>query len=972
MDEKLRKILDSTNDVHIPMPIEEKDTAEYRLRQKEVLAGKVVDNMESLDKWRALTYSVSAAVATNYDPDAQDPNKQVTKLSLSDEYFVEGSHSLRFDCPTNLPKLNDIAPGRIYAVPTAMCLVDRENWEEYNRLSVWIRPHAPGIKTLTLRMQLYNDGEHKVPDKYDREGAHNITLKADEWNHAVLEIPYLARDCVTGVGFEYDMVGHENDAVDQVTFWIDKLEIQKVDCDVYEGWIPKNDRLVYSGSGYQPGSPKVALASGIEAKKFRVVETETGRIVLEKPVETIENRLGTFQLLDFTEIMDEGKYMLTAGDIYSRVFEIGNDNWERSVWHVLNFFLAERCGYDVLGKHRACHGDLLLVHDGKSIVANGGWHDAADVAQSLPNTSDGVIALCLLAISLEGKGHDRLRDRVIDEARWGLDYVLKMRFGDGFRGTYSSASIWTDGVIGSHDDITTQASDNAFDNFGAAYAEALGARVFADRDADYARWCKNIAAEDYRFGMEVWKKADALEERPYRFGGQPFVNSDIIDAQITPMAALAAAELYKLTGDDAYTEEAVVFMNRLISCQQQTFTDWEKPMTGFFYQDRDRDLIWHHYHLSYSQLPELALRTMCEVYPDHAEYMNWYTALALSGAYYKAIARFSAPYGLIPAGIYHEDEGNMPIGKLQNGDRSFTQEESHAYYKKLVQQGAPLGNGYYVRTYPVWFSYRGNYNVMLSEAVAMTASSTYRSDCALQNAALDSYRFIVGQNPFGQSTMVGEGYDFVQHYAVQPGQSAGSLTVGMQSFEEKDAPFWPQVDTATYKEVWICSATKWIHGMADTFPAAVVNGCIKADAVTFTHNLGKVYTAKPHALSGYYEIELPTGIYTMTANGKSRKLAVVTGRTYTINEIYDLSVASAVEGDTLTLTITSDTAKDLLIRVSGAEGLPAEAAVEAGKALTLTAKITDPARPYVGIVMPKDNRDDRYEFADARLETMGQ
>ena len=50
-------------------------------------------------------------------------------------------------------------------------------------------------------MQLHNDGAVKVPDPYNRIGAHNVTLKPGCWNHIVLEIPYLPRECVTGVGF---------------------------------------------------------------------------------------------------------------------------------------------------------------------------------------------------------------------------------------------------------------------------------------------------------------------------------------------------------------------------------------------------------------------------------------------------------------------------------------------------------------------------------------------------------------------------------------------------------------------------------------------------------------------------------------------------------------------------------------------------------------------------------------------------
>lgn len=264
MRENLEKILDITNDVHIPIPINEEETAEARLLKKPVLESRLIDDMEDLSHWEAVNRHVS--------------------LEISKERFVSGNSSLLFKCPTNLKGWGingDLTvhnfskemekamkeggdqlvnhmynPGRIYAVPSAMRVIDREDWTDWNRISAWIYPIAPGMKTITMRIQLHNDGEIKVPDKYEREGAHNITLKGDCWNHVVLEMPYLSRDCVTGVSFDYDMVGHEPDACDHLSFYIDKLELQKVDCDVYEGWIPKKDRLCYSNSGYQTGSEK--------------------------------------------------------------------------------------------------------------------------------------------------------------------------------------------------------------------------------------------------------------------------------------------------------------------------------------------------------------------------------------------------------------------------------------------------------------------------------------------------------------------------------------------------------------------------------------------------------------------------------------------------------------------------------------------------------------------------------------------
>lgn len=108
------------------------------------------------------------------------------------------------------------------------------------------------MRSVCLRVQLYNEGDHPVPDRYMREGAHNVNLKNGEWNHITVEIPYLHRNDAVGIALEYDMCGHEFDAADTAVWYIDKLELQYVEPEMYEGWVPGRGRIAFSGSGYRP------------------------------------------------------------------------------------------------------------------------------------------------------------------------------------------------------------------------------------------------------------------------------------------------------------------------------------------------------------------------------------------------------------------------------------------------------------------------------------------------------------------------------------------------------------------------------------------------------------------------------------------------------------------------------------------------------------------------------------------------
>lgn len=784
MQNRLQQWIDLSRDAHVIMPIDERETTDYRLRHKPVLETRLLDDMQSLSGWKALT--------------------PYANLELSDEHVLDGKTSLKFSAKSNLPAwLPGRGLGRIYAEPGAMRMIDHENWEEWNRLSIWVYPYVPGMKSLCVRVQLYNEGEHPVPDKYFREGAHNVNLIADQWNHITVEIPHVHRDNVVGVALEYDMCGHEFDTVDTCEWYLARLELQKVEADVCEGWIPGDGRIAFSGSGYLPGETKQAIASAsLKADIFRVIETETGREVLRKAVE----RKDELCIMDFSEVTEIGRYLLIAGDISTRAFDISPNVWDASIWKVLNFYLSQRCGMEVPGKHRACHTDLLLKHpDGRAIVANGGWHDAADLAQGMNNTADGTAALFLLARSLEKSDglRGRLHDRVLEEARWGLDYVLKVRFGDGYRSSYSSTSIWTDGIIGTEDDIISIPTTSPFTNFVSAYAEALGAYALREVDPVLSRYALRIAREDFGFAQAGSKGDVSL----------PFNNDPgEADVKLYAAAVSAAAELIR-AGLAEFEETAVRYARLLMACQQTELPDWDKPIHGFFWCDTAHSMPWHHAHHSFEQYLTAGLSTLCEILPDHSDRPLWMNALKLYCEYSKTAVQYSMPWAMLPEGVYHEDEAiNYPEETLAGiiaGD-----EQNLRDFKQQVHQGISLGKGYYLRRFPVWFSFRGNLNVMLSQATALAAAANAVGDAEALSLVQRQLEWTVGRNPFAQSLITGEGYEWTDEYAVQPGQAIGQMPVGIQSLDDNDAPYWPQVCTATYKEVWICPANKWMWTLA--------------------------------------------------------------------------------------------------------------------------------------------------------------
>jgi hypothetical protein len=203
-----------------------------------------------------------------------------------------------------------------------------EDWRAYNRLSIWVRTESSGFPAIPLQIAMRNDGTEKVPDRYNREGTHYVTLAPNGWQQVVWEIDPLARDRVTMLEIGYWVNKMLAAPDDRVAFEIGGLELQRVEPDHHTGWNVAPGRIAFSHSGYQAGASKTAVASDVTASTFDVVRVNNnalGDVVLRKPVEKRQTRLGAFQEMDFSEVNAAGTYVLRAGDVTTRPFGIGPD-----------------------------------------------------------------------------------------------------------------------------------------------------------------------------------------------------------------------------------------------------------------------------------------------------------------------------------------------------------------------------------------------------------------------------------------------------------------------------------------------------------------------------------------------------------------------------------------------------------------------------------------------------------------------
>jgi hypothetical protein len=877
----------------LPIPPDTPASAANRWLNKPIFDSRRLDDMEDGKTWSSFTTNGSAIVDARKVIRIVDSSASVAAISLTTDRAHQGQHSLLMLTPTRLPGIAP-ATGRGWGRSGIRRHFNGEDWTKFNRISLWIYPDLPGFYTTALDFRLYNDGLEKLPALFAQEGETSLILRNHEWNHVVWEIGNVARDKITGFEASYGLSGSAPGEADSIRFFFDDLNLERVEPDHTEGWDVWPGRIAYSQDGYQTGAPKTAIISDPSVTTFRIIDQRDNHIVLSKPASTVNIHIGGFQVMDFSEIRTPGRYIIEAGGAKSKPFPIDADVWAASIRKVLNFFYTERCGMDIPGIHAACHRDWTCVHGDKRILINGGWHDAGDLSQQAEATDEITYALFSLAEQLrEREGDPELYARVLEEAKWGLDWVLKTSFGDGFRHFGSINSRRTDGIMGTDDDITATARNNPMTNFEAAWVEAIAYRVLKDSDPRLADRALQMAKADWHFALQGLPH---LVKSPNLFRGN--FDSDNVEDELPALAIQAAVDLWKATGEKQYEDSATDWSVKITGAQQRERPDWTIPLTGFFYTSTAKDRLLHYCHRGREQAPMLALTALSRAFPENKDWMKWYSSATLYSEYLKTIATYTGPYGVLPASIYADTEYlHVPESRMES-------------YRKQVLSGIPLGKGHYLRLFPVWMDYRGHFGTILPQAQALAAAGLLRNDQSSADLAEHQLEWIIGKNPFAESTMYGEGYDFVPLYTPSSGDMVGGLPVGIETRGEKDVPYWPVQSTWTYKEVWGHPPTNWLWLLSAIEGPAVVRGYADSVIRFYCTTTKDSVVVKPERPDGRFFAKLPEGVYRIKSGGLEQESTFLPGSAYT----FDLRADSSL---TLTASRVAPAAtKEVILRVA--------------------------------------------------------
>lgn len=672
-----------------------------------------------------------------------------------------------------------------------------------NRISFSVKPICPGLHSPIVRVGFTNDGQIKIPDPYAREGFNAVSLRNNEWNHVTWEVDSIAHDRITSLSFNFHRYGKEVSCGDDLTYLLKDIRLERVEPYVVHGWRCAEGRAVYPTTGYDVKGSKTAIANTQE-KIFKIVDATSGVTVFEGPVTDVCNDHGVFQVLDFSSINREGCYQVRLGEWTSPSFDICHDIYDTTLWKLLNFLYCERCGYPVPNKHGSCHQDVVAHHDGLVTAFSGGWHDAADVSQQTAQTAEILDSMMSVAENVDCHDH-MLSLRLREEANWALDFILRMRLGGGRYVTHAAIRRWTDGRLGNMDDCEADVRQGSFEAFIFASVYAHASSFFKQGDNELSWKCLECAKEDFAYALARFqeKGVEPVHMREHTAGASA--------SQYYSLAAIAASRLYSLTGDMAYSDVAAQMADKVLACQERGV---KGGLSGFFYRDETHSAIVHFSHQARDQVFVMALDSCCRLLGNTKDTRAWKEGLKAFGAYLKDLRKFTAPYGMLPAGIHHISEvDDAATFAVLHPD--VTHEAEKENYRQQLMNGIDLCDGYYIRTFPVWFSFRGNSAIQLSRGKAASIVGHALGDEELIDIAREQLYWTLGKNPFGQSLVYGEGHGYGRQYTALLGETVGEMPVGVQTRRNEDLPYWPPACIATYREVWTTPVGKWMAIAAD-------------------------------------------------------------------------------------------------------------------------------------------------------------
>jgi endoglucanase len=277
------------------------------------------------------------------------------------------------------------------------------------------------------------------------------------------------------------------------------------------------------------------------------------------------------QAADFSPLRSSGTYYLEVpGVSRSWTFSVGPGVYTRTYYLAMRAFYGQRCGTAVdLGPefpryaHAACHLEgSFHPSSGKQGRRDnvGGWHDAGDYGRYMVNSG---IATGTLLWAWEMFGQ-KLRDiklnipesgngtpDILNEARWNLEWMLKMQDDDGGVWHKQTSGRFPGFLMPDQDRFVSLVIGTGIAPYKGTCATADLAAVAAIAARVYESYDKNFAAKNLRAAREAWIWAERYPN--VAFKNPPGISTgEYGDADCGDERLWAAAELWRTTGEAGY------------------------------------------------------------------------------------------------------------------------------------------------------------------------------------------------------------------------------------------------------------------------------------------------------------------------------------------------------------------------------------------------------------------------------------
>ena len=545
--------------------------------------------------------------------------------------------------------------------------------------------------------------------------------------------------------------------------------------------------------GYSSSGLKIAVLGSdkpVASSKFFITNGENK--VFTARISRDFGRYGPFlhtYRVDFSAFRKNGKYIIRVDTISSPAFMIDDKVYDGAADFCLRYMQQQRSGFNPFLKD-SCH-----THDGYTLYAPvpdstyinvvGGWHDASDYLQYSATSANATYHLLAayrdfphvftdekLANGLDGKNN--IAD-VLDEAKWGLDWLLQMhpkddwlfnQIGDdrdhrGMRIPKEDTNFYGRGLErpvyfcngkpqqrGKFMNNTTGVASTA-GKFSSAFA--LGSKIFFDIDKNYAALLNEKSQTAFLLGLEkpgVAQTASVLS--PYIYAEDNWTDD----------MELASAAMFS---NEAYTYERIKL--------EESRVDHPKP-------DTDLLLLAYKYSLQETITPWLG--------KDTAKHYEWYPFI----------------------NIGHYELAKQLTGARKDSIIQFYKEGIERVWQKAKQ------NAFYRGIPFIWCSN----NLTVSFAIQcywyrqLSGDETYRP---LEQACFD---WIFGCNPWGTSFVYGlpawgdtptdphSAFTHLKNYPIDGGLVDGPVytsiyknLIGIQLYHKDEyAPY--QSDLAVYHD----------------------------------------------------------------------------------------------------------------------------------------------------------------------------